>query len=59
MLFKKQNALKEVQKFQTKEVKIIQKRYQNFQAQIDGEFHVINSNSISISVLERNLNVIA
>ena len=59
MLFKRQNVLKEVQKFKTKEVRIFQKRYQKFQAQIDGEFHEINSKSITISVLERNLSVIA
>tara|TARA_R110002050_G_scaffold24083_3_gene64332 strand:- start:109423 stop:110304 length:882 start_codon:yes stop_codon:yes gene_type:complete len=59
MLFKKQNSLKEVEYFQTNQIKISEKNSTKFQAQIDGEAHSINNNTINISILNKALYVIA
>jgi YegS/Rv2252/BmrU family lipid kinase len=58
ILFKKQHLLSEVQSIQTKSLSIYSKTKHYFEAQIDGELHLINNNSISISILDKNLNVI-
>ena len=57
MLIKRHNILKEVQIFQTKNIKISNKKT-IFQIQIDGEFSIIKNRNIDISILERALTVI-
>jgi diacylglycerol kinase (ATP) len=58
ILFRKQYLLNEVQSIKTKNLNISSKTKQSFEAQIDGELHLINNNSISISLLPEKLNVI-
>jgi len=56
-LIKKQYWLKEVSYYQTKAITL--NRASDFQIQIDGELHNINTNKISVSILEASLSVIA
>lgn len=58
MLFKKQHLLKEVESFQSNNIKINQFNSAHFQSQIDGEYHLIESSSIKITVLAKSLNII-
>jgi YegS/Rv2252/BmrU family lipid kinase len=57
-LFKKQYLLKEVQSFQTKKLTIKSQENSSFTTQIDGELHYIDTNTISVSLLDKSLNVI-
>lgn len=57
-LFKKHHWLKEVQCFNSKHVRITNKKANFFDTQIDGESHVCNQNEITISVLHKGLDVI-
>lgn len=59
MLIKKHHILKEVEIYQTKSIKIIQKKRPLFQTQIDGEFLMIKNRTIEVSILEKALKVIA
>lgn len=59
ILLKKQHLLREVKIYQDKNIKITQKKGHFFQTQIDGELYNIDNNTISISILEKSLNVIA
>jgi YegS/Rv2252/BmrU family lipid kinase len=58
LLFKKQHLLKEVKSYQTKKLTILAKTKDFFEAQIDGELHIIKNNTISISILPNHLKVI-
>lgn len=58
ILIKKQHLLKEVKSYQDKQIKITQKKGMVFQTQIDGELYTIDKSTISISILEKSLNVI-
>jgi YegS/Rv2252/BmrU family lipid kinase len=57
-LFKKQHLLKEVQSFQAKKLTIKSQENSFFTTQIDGELYYIDTNTISVSLLEKRLNVI-
>lgn len=59
ILVKKQHWLKEVKNYQDKHIKITQNEGHFLETQIDGELHSINADTISISILEKSLNVIA
>ncbi len=59
MLFKRHNILKGVDCYQTKNIKITQKKKLLFQIQIDGEFILIKKPTIEINILEKALTVIA
>uniref|UniRef100_UPI0040479D7F diacylglycerol/lipid kinase family protein n=1 Tax=Mariniflexile sp. TaxID=1979402 RepID=UPI0040479D7F len=59
MALKRHHILKEVSTYQTENIKITQKNRPLFQIQIDGEFKMIKSRTIEITVLEKALNVIA
>lgn len=59
ILFKKHQILGEVKSFQIKKAELIKKNENYFQSQIDGEYYTINNKFISISVLEKSLQVIA
>lgn len=58
ILIKKQHWLKEVKIYQDKTIKITQKKGRFSQTQIDGELHTIDDDTISISIMEKSLNVI-
>lgn len=58
MLLKKHHILKEVDSYQTKSIQISKKNKPIFQIQIDGEFLIIKNSTITISILEKALNVI-
>lgn len=58
MVFKRHAILKEVDSYQTKNIKITQKNKPLFQIQIDGEFLLVKNQVIEINVLEKALNVI-
>lgn len=58
MLFKKHHILKEVKTFQIKNAELSQSNENLFHSQIDGEYFPINKKNISISVLEKSLQVI-
>ncbi|MDO7172777.1 diacylglycerol/lipid kinase family protein [Mariniflexile sp. AS56] len=59
MLIKRHHILKEVDCYQTKQLKITQKDKPIFQTQIDGEFIMIKNKIITISILDKALKVIA
>lgn len=59
MAIKRHHILKEVDCYQTKNIKITQKKKPLFQIQIDGEFLIIKNRTIEISILEKALKVIA
>ncbi|MBP0903613.1 diacylglycerol/lipid kinase family protein [Mariniflexile gromovii] len=59
MLFKSHHMLKEVNCYQTKQLKITLKDKLLFQIQMDGEFKMIKNQTINISILEKALKVIA
>lgn len=59
MFFKKHHFLKEIKTYQVSNLKIVQLNKPLFQIQLDGEFLMIKSNSIEISVLEKAINIIA
>ncbi|WP_452228128.1 diacylglycerol/lipid kinase family protein [Lacinutrix sp. MEBiC02404] len=58
VLFKKQQVLKEVKTYQDKNFTISHSENTSFQVQIDGELHIINKPTLSISILENALQVI-
>ncbi|MEN3324590.1 diacylglycerol kinase family protein [Mariniflexile soesokkakense] len=59
MFLKLHHILKEVDCYQTKQLKIAQKDKPLFQTQIDGEFIMVKNPVINISILEKALKVIA
>ena len=59
ILIKKHHLLKEAQSYQANKIKISQANKKTYQSQIDGEFFNINSDAITISLLEQSLHVIA
>ncbi|MEZ4856655.1 MAG: diacylglycerol kinase family lipid kinase [Gelidibacter sp.] len=59
ILFKKHHLMKEAQSYQTKHIKIQQSQTSGYESQIDGEFFHIERNEITVSLLEKSLNVIA
>lgn len=59
ILMKKQHLLKDVKSYQDKKIKITKKKGLFLQTQIDGELYNIDEDTISISILEKSLNVIA
>jgi diacylglycerol kinase (ATP) len=59
MLFKKQHILKEVESFQTKRVQLKRQEGNTFNSQIDGEFYSLEDETITVSILEKSLKVIA
>lgn len=59
ILFKKHHILQEVKSFQTKKVQFSRQNENYFHSQIDGEYFTVNDKSISISVMEKSLCVIA
>ncbi|MGM5470771.1 diacylglycerol/lipid kinase family protein [Flavobacteriaceae bacterium LMO-SS05] len=59
ILFKKHQILQEVKSFQTNKAKLSRQNKNYFHSQIDGEYFTVNEKSISISVLEKSLCVIA
>jgi YegS/Rv2252/BmrU family lipid kinase len=59
MIFKKHHLLKEVKSFQTKNMVLSQKDTNHFKMQIDGEFRLLETNEVNISILEKKLNVIS
>ena len=59
MLFKRHHLIREVQSFQTKNMTLSRENFNHFKMQIDGEYHLIESNIINISISEKKLNVIA
>lgn len=59
VLMKKHHLMKQVKSFKTKNVKLSITDSEYFNAQIDGEFYKINSNTITISIIEDALHVIA
>ena len=56
-IIKKQYWLKDVSYYQTKSLTL--NRISPFQVQIDGEYHNINDNTLSVSILEASLSVVA
>lgn len=59
MLFKRHHLIQEVKSFQTKNMTLSQKYFNHFKMQIDGEYRLIESNTINISIAEKKLNVFA
>ena len=59
ILFKKHQMLREVNSFQIKKAELAKQNEDYFHSQIDGEYLTVNNKSITISVLEKSLNVIA
>ena len=59
ILFNKPQLLQEVKSFQIKKAELVKQYEDFFHSQIDGEFVTVNNRSITISVLEKSLNVIA
>jgi YegS/Rv2252/BmrU family lipid kinase len=59
ILYKKHHMLQEVKSFQTKKVQFSRQNENYFHSQIDGEYFTVNDKSISISVMEKSLWVIA
>lgn len=59
MIFKSHHLIEEVKSFQTKNLKLSRKDFNHFKMQIDGEYRLIESNTINISISEKALKVIA
>ena len=59
ILFKKHQMLREVNSFRIKKAELAKQNEDFFHSQIDGEYLTVNNRSITISVLEKSLNVIA
>ncbi len=59
ILFKKHHLLQEVNSFQTNKAQLLRQNENYFHSQIDGEYFTVDDKSISISVLEKSLCVIA
>lgn len=59
ILFKKHHLLQEVKSFQVKKAQFSRENENYFHSQIDGEYLTLNDKSISISVMEKSLCVIA
>lgn len=59
ILFKKHQMLREVNSFQIKKAELAKLNEDYFHSQIDGEYITVNERSITISVLEKALCVIA
>lgn len=59
ILFKKHHILNGVNSFQVKKAHLSRQNDNYFHSQIDGEYFTVNDKSISISVLEKSLCVIA
>jgi len=58
MIFKRHHLIKEVESFQTKNMILSRKDFNHFKMQIDGEYRLIESNEINISMSEKKLNII-
>ena len=58
LLFKKHHIIKEAKSFQTKKLQLTKHDGSVFQSQIDGEYHALEDTTISISILEKSLQVI-
>lgn len=58
MLFKSHHLLNDVKSFQTKNIILSRKDHHYFNMQIDGEYRLIKSNEIQISILEKKLHII-
>lgn len=58
ILIRKVHWLKESKSFQTKELKLERKQATFFDTQVDGEHHHINTNEITVSLLEKSLCVL-
>jgi YegS/Rv2252/BmrU family lipid kinase len=58
MIFKRHQLLNEVKSFQTKSMILSRKDFNLFKMQIDGEYRLIESNEINLSILEKSLNII-
>ncbi|MFH6768259.1 YegS/Rv2252/BmrU family lipid kinase [Gaetbulibacter aquiaggeris] len=59
MLFKRHHLIQEVKSFQTKNMTLSRKDFNHFKMQIDGEYRLIESNTINISISEKAINVFA
>ena len=59
LLINKHQLLREVHSFQIKKAELVKQNDDYFHSQIDGEYFTVNNRSITISVLEKSLNVIA
>lgn len=59
MLFKRHHLIQEVKSFQTKSMTLSRENFNHFKMQIDGEYRLIESNTINISISEKALNVFA
>ena len=59
ILFNKHQMLREVNSFRIKKAELAKQNEDFFHSQIDGEYLTVNNRSITISVLEKSLNVIA
>lgn len=59
MLFNRPEYLKEATFFQTRKLKISQPHESSFQTQVDGEYIHINNSSLTISLIQKSLLVIA
>jgi len=58
MIFKRHHLIKEVKSFQTKNMVLSRKDFDHFKMQVDGEYRLIESNEINISILEKRLSII-
>lgn len=59
MVFKKHHLIKEVKRFQTKNMSLSRGGINHFKMQIDGEYHLLETNTITISISVKALTVIA
>lgn len=59
ILIKRHHLIKEAQSYQSNAIQISQANRETYASQIDGEFFNINSDAITISLLEQSLYVIA
>lgn len=59
MLIRKSHWLKEIKTYQTKNIEIYRNEGTFLNSQIDGEFHKVEDKKISISVLEKSLDILA
>jgi len=59
MLFKRHHLIREVKSFQSKSMELSRENFNQFKMQIDGEYRLIESNTINISISEKALNVFA
>lgn len=59
ILFKRHHLIREAKSYQSNAIKIRQANQKPYESQIDGEFFNIESDAITISLLEKSLQVIA